>query len=106
MQDRDPDRQYRRRAVGVQGLDLPELVRHLRDGLGKLREALGQVQVPAQPDAVHALAQQRAAHVQPVVEGVLFRVSAFHEGGQPAQADREQVGVEAQLVHRHVGAGA
>ena len=83
-----------------------ELSSHHFDGIHKGGIALGQVQIAPQADPLHRLAGQRTAHMQPVSHGVPLGLSALGEGGQAAQAHREQVGMKAQLVHRHIGPGA
>ena len=94
------------RAVAVHLHNAAELDGHVLDGVVELREIEGQVQVAAQADAVHRLAQQCAADVLPVLQGVPGRIAAGREGRRAAQPYREQVGVEAQLMHGHLGIGA
>ena len=94
------------RAVAVHLHNAAELDGHVLDGVVELGEIEGQVQVAAQADAVHRLAQQRPADVLPVLQGIPGRIAAGREGGRAAQPHREQVGVEAQLMHGHLGVGA
>ena len=87
----------------LQGFDAAEFIADLLDGVHEGGVILGQVQIAAQADAVHALAQQGPAGALPVVHGVLFRVASFGEGGQPAQAHGEQIRMQPDFVGRHIG---
>ena len=106
MQHRHADGQGVSRACLLERLDLAEFHRDALDGVHEGGLANGQVQIPAQADPVHALAQQRAAGGAPIVQRVLFGMAALGEGGQPAQAHGEQVGMQANLVGRHLRARA
>ena len=95
-----------RRARLVIGADGAEFIGDPGDAVHEIREALREVHVAAQADAVHRRAQQGAAHADPVLLCVARRVAALHEGGRAAQAHGEEIGVQAELVGVHVRAGA
>ena len=73
---RHPARQGVGRAMAVHLHNAAELNGHVLDGVIELGEIEGQVQVAAQADAIHRLAQQRPADMLPVLQGVPGGIAA------------------------------
>ena len=94
------------RALSVKAQNGAELIGHLLDVVTEIREILYQMQVSAQADSLHGLTQQRAAHAVPVFLCLQRGISALHECGRSAQAHREQVRMQAQLMGIHLYTGA
>ena len=95
-----PDAGARGSSAAVQRLQLPEFVRDLLDVILKIREILGQVQISAKTDSLHGHPQQRPAYPHPVFFSVRSRISALHKGRRTAQPDREQIGMQPDLMGR------
>ena len=94
------------RALAVEAKDGAEFVGDLLDVIAEIREILHQMQVSAQADSLHRLAQQRAAHAVPVFLRFQRGITALHEGRRSAQSHGEQIRMQAQLVGIHLHAGA
>ena len=106
VQNRHRQRQGRHGTMGMQLLNSAELVRNIRDILHKIREVIQKVQVAAQADAVDLGPQQGAADMVPILSCIAGGVAARCKGRCTAQAHREQVRMEPQLMHRRINARA
>ena len=93
-------------AVPVHFLYGSELVRHLLYVVAEIRVRLCQMQITAKADSVHRLAKERPADTYPVFFCVQNRIATLRKSRRSAKSNREQVGMQAQLVGLHLCPGA
>ncbi|MNW66718.1 hypothetical protein D3C74_452170 [compost metagenome] len=85
----------------MQLFNLSELIGNLLDVVTEIRVRLDQMQVSAQANPVNRLPEQRAPDIDPVFFGIQSRVPALHKGRRAAQAHREQIRMQPDLMRVH-----